>query len=91
MNAQHIHQSCHDAMYQCPQFRGYDDQDFINYGNFDDIPKLGILKTIQFWREYGDLLWESGYENALPDDVRDLFDNIDRVINTAIKDYCKTL
>ena len=46
MNAQHIHQSCHDAMYQCPQFRGFDDQSFINYGNFDDIPKLGIPKTI---------------------------------------------
>ena len=46
---------------------------------------------MQFWRAYGDLLWDRGYEEELPQDVRDLFDNIDRVIAKAIKDYCQSL
>ena len=92
MDANYIHKECHSAMCQCPQFRGWDDDcQFDGYGAFGNIPKKGIYKTVQFWREYGDLLWNKGYEEELPQDVRDLFDNVDRVIAKAIKDYCQSL
>jgi hypothetical protein len=90
MDAQELHDACYDAMCQCPQFRGWDDDgEFSGYGQFGKIPSKGLYKTIQFWREWGDLLWERGYEKALPQEAQDLFDNIERVIEHAIKDYCK--
>jgi hypothetical protein len=90
MDAQELHDACYDAMCQCPQFRGWDDDgEFPGYGQFGKIPSKGLYKTIQFWREWGDLLWERGYEKALPQEAQDLFDNIERVIEQAIKDYCK--
>ena len=92
MNAQYLHDACHDAVCQCPQFLGFDDDGYYTgYGEFGNIPKKGLYKTVQFWREYGYLLWEHGYENQLPDDVKEVFDNIDGVIKTAVNNYCKTL
>ncbi len=92
MNAKYLHEACHEAMYQCPQFDGFeDDSHFQGYGQFGDIPKKGLHKTIQFWREYGELLWEYGYDEKLPDDVKELFANIDNVIAKAIKEYSKKL
>jgi hypothetical protein len=92
MDAQELHDACYDAMCQCPQFRGWDDDgEFSGYGQFGKIPSKGLYKTIQFWREWGDLLWERGYEKVLPQEAQDLFDNIERVIEQAIKDYCKGL
>ena len=92
MNAKYIHDACHEAMLECPQFRGYDDDAYFDgYGEFGDIPKKGIYKTIMFWREWGHNLWNSGYEQALPENVIEMFDNIDKVMEKAINDYCKTL
>jgi hypothetical protein len=92
MDAYYIHEACHEAMLECPQFSGYDDDEYFSgYGVFGNIPKSGIYKTIMFWREFGFLLWENGYEETLPEDVRDLFDNIDIVIDSAIKNYIKTI
>jgi hypothetical protein len=92
MTAQELHDACYEAMCECPQFRGWDDdEEFHGYGEFDKIPRKGLYNTVQFWRECGHLLWESGYDQALPEEARELFDNIDRVIEQAIKNYCKTL
>ena len=92
MNAHYLHDACHDAVCQCPQFLGYeDDTYFTGYGDFSDIPKKGLYKTVQFWREYGYLLWEYGYEDELPDDVKEVFENIDSVIAKSVENYCKTL
>ena len=90
MTAQELHDACYAAICKCPQFRGWDDdQCFSGYSHtFGDTPKQGIYKTILFWREWGDLLWDKGYAKALPKEVQDLFDNIERVIEQAIKDYC---
>jgi hypothetical protein len=90
MTAQELHDACYAAMCECPQFRGWDDDgEFSGYGEFGKIPRKGMYRTIQFWREWGHLLWEYGYEKTLPQEAQDLFDNIDRVIEQAIKNYCK--
>jgi len=92
MNANYLHNACHETMYECPQFDGFEDDSFFDgYGKFGDIPKKGLFKTIQFWREHGELLWEDGYDDLLPDDVKQVFANIDNVIDKAIKEYCKKL
>ncbi len=91
MTAQEIHDDCYAAMCQCPQFRGWDDdQCFAGYKHtFGDTPKQGLYKTILFWREWGDLLWEKGYCDALSPTTLEIFNNIDRVIADAIKTYCE--
>lgn len=92
MTAQELHDACYEAMCECPQFQGWDDDtEFSDYGEFDKIPRKGLYRTVQFWREWGHLLWESGYDQALPEEVRELFDNIEQVIDQAVKNYCKTL
>ena len=93
MTAQELHDACHAAMCDCPQFRFWDDDaDFgPRWGQFGNIPKKGMHKTILFWREWGDLLWEKGYSESLPPEAQVLFENIDKVIAKSIEDYCKTL
>jgi hypothetical protein len=90
MDARYLHDACHEAACQCPQFLGYEDDGYFpDYGEFGDIPKKGLYRTVQFWREYGHLLWEYGYEDHLPDDVKEVFENIDSVIAKSVKEYCK--
>jgi hypothetical protein len=93
MTAQELHDDCYAAMCECPQFRGWDDDEcFSGYTHtFGDTPKQGMYKTIMFWREWGDLLWNKGYSDALSPNTLAVFDNIDKVIANAIKNYCKTL
>jgi hypothetical protein len=92
MNAQELHDACHKACTHCPQFREYDDDTYIQgWGDFGNIPKKGIAKVIKFWREEGELLWDCGYSEHLPHEVKELFDNIDSIIDTAIRDYCARL
>ena len=90
MTAQELHDACHDAMCQCPQFRGWDDdQHFSGYGEFATVPRKGLYATVKFWKEFGYLLWDKGYSDALPTEVQELFDDIDRVIEQAVKDYVR--
>ena len=91
MTAQELHAACYAAMCECPQFRGWDDDgEFAGYGEFGKIPRKGMYRTVQFWREWGDLLWEHGYASALPQEAQELFETIDGVIAQAVKDYFET-
>ena len=87
-----LHEMCHEACQECPQFDYYDDDmEFPGFGEFGNIPKRGMMNVVKFWREYGTLLWVSGYENALPPEAQELFEDIDKVINQALKDYFKRI
>jgi hypothetical protein len=91
ITAKYIHDACHEACMQCPQFREIDDDCYFpGWGNFGDIPKKGIHKTILFWSN-DELLWSKGYSAELPDDVKRIFKDIDKVIADAIANYCKGL
>jgi len=92
--AQDIHDACYQAMCSCPQFQGFDDDEpFDGWCDFGKIPSKGIAYTVRFWRDsgYASLLWDGGYADELPEHIRTLFDEIDRVIDAAIAAYCKTL
>ena len=57
MTPKEFHEACHEAICSCPQFQGYDDdQYFQGFGEFSKIPKKGMLAVIKFWRK-DDLLW----------------------------------
>jgi hypothetical protein len=86
MTPQEFHEACHDAICECPQFRPYDDdQEIQGYGEFGKIPKRGWVKLIKFWKDEP-LLWESGYEEALPEEVQELFEKVDSLFEKAIKE-----
>lgn len=85
-DARHLHDACHEAMLECPQFRGWDDDTiFEGWGEFGNIPNLGLAKTIKFWREEGYLLWEHHYEDCLPEEYQRLFREIDVAIERTIE------
>ena len=53
MTPKEFHEACHDAICQCPQFRGYDDDTYFqDFGEFGEIPRKGIVNVIKFWRDY---------------------------------------
>ena len=84
MTPKEFHEACYEAICECPQFRGYDDDTmFVGYGEFGDLPKKGWRKLIQFWKQEH-LLWDMGYSKALPQEVQDLFDQIDTLFYEAI-------
>ena len=88
ITAQYLHDACHEAMCECPQFRGYDyDSHFQGWGMFGEIPKKGLYKTYRFWQNYGDLLWDKGYDECLPQDVQEFFRDVDKVIADALKKH----
>lgn len=90
MTPKQFHKMCHEAILQCPQFRGYKDTDvFDDYGKFGKIPKQGWLKVISFWKQE-ELLWEYGYSRHLPSEMLNMFDCLDDVINSAISDFIKS-
>ena len=84
MTPQEFHEACHEACMECPQFQPYDDdQEILGWGEFGKIPKRGWLKVVKFWKE-DRLLWEMGYYKTLPDEVTELFDEIDKAFERAI-------
>ena len=88
MTPQEFHDACHEACMECPQFRPYDDdQEIMGWGLFGDIPKRGWLKVVKFWKE-DRLLWEMGYDQALPEEVSEMFDEIDKAFERAILEVC---
>lgn len=90
MTPKELHNICHQAAMQCPQFRAYSSDQRIDGIKFGSIPKKGYVAVINFWKD--DLiLWEYGYYEALPDEVQQLFEDIDKVMNKAVKNYCKGL
>ena len=85
MTPKEFHEACHEACQECPQFRYYDDDSqFGEWGEFGDIPKKGIVNVVKFWRE-NEILWEYGYSECLPCEVKDLFDRIDALLDDAIR------
>lgn len=90
MTPAELHEICHQAAQGCPQFRGYDDDQYFSGQRraFGDIPKGGFPAVIKFWREEGHL-FGLGYEADLPQHVRELFDTIDEVVNKAIAEHFK--
>lgn len=88
MTPTELHNICHEAALQCPQFRGYDDdQCFVGeLRSFGDIPKGGFPAVVKFWREEGHL-FNLGYDATLPEHIQELFANIDDVINKAITSH----
>lgn len=85
MTPKEFHEACHDACQACPQFRPYDDDQYITgYGYFDKIPKKGWMVLIKFWKEES-LLWDRGYSEALPEEVQEIFDSIDKLFEESIK------
>ena len=85
MTPKEFHEACHDACQECPQFRPYDDDQYImGYGYYGKIPKKGWVVLIKFWKEES-LLWDKGYHEALPQEVQELFDCIDKLFEKSIK------
>ncbi len=70
MSPYELHEMCHEAMLECPQFGGWDDdQLFVHYGRFGDIPKKGIRHVFNFWNDES-YLFETGYDDLLSDDAK---------------------
>lgn len=89
MTPKEFHKACHEAILQCPQFRGYDDDTrFDSYGKFGKIHKKGWVTLLKFWREE-DLLWDSGYYQALPLEAQRIFEGLEKAIEKAIEDFMK--
>ena len=88
MTPKEFHEACHEACLQCPQFRGYDDdQQFRGRpGTFGSVPKKGMYAVYKFWKDDA-LLMEHGYYKALPSEAQEIFDNIEAVIEKAIKEH----
>lgn len=89
MTPREFHEACYDAICECPQFQGYDDDTYFEgYGEFGNIHKKGLHKVIKFWMD-DDLLWNKGYSEALPQEVLEVFERIDSLVNKAIKEALK--
>ena len=89
MTPKEFHEACHEACYECPQFRGYDDDTkFGEWGEFGKIPNKGMAHVIKFWRD-NEILWGSGYSAALPEEIQDLFAKIDELLNAAVRKALK--
>ena len=92
MTPQELHDECHRACMECPQFKMYPNHLVITgLGEFGEIPKKGMYAVVQFWRNEDLLFGRHGYSAALSDDAIKIFNNIDRVIRDAIKNYCESL
>lgn len=88
MTPKELHEACHEACMQCPQFRGYDDDTIVDHRGtqFGDIPKRGMYAVYQFWKD-DDLLWRGGYCEELPPEARRIFKEIEGVIKKAIQEH----
>lgn len=75
-----------------PSYYDYDDdQNFGKHGIFSKIPTKGMLAVVQCWREYGDPLWEYGYDEALSEEALQIFVGIDLAVAKAVKEFVKRL
>ena len=90
MTPKELHDACHEACMECPQFSGYDDDQCFTGSTraFGDIPKGGYQAVIAFWKD-DQYLWEHGYYNALPQEVQDMFEGIEALYQKAIKEFFK--
>lgn len=88
MTPKELHEACHNACLECPQFLGYDDDQKFLGGSiaFSKIPKKGMYAVYTFWKDNA-ILMEHGYYKALPPEAQDIFDNIEAVIKKAIKEH----
>ena len=89
MTAKRLNEICIDAYLSCPQ----SDEvcDYIQ----NDLPKEGLYAVIKYWSDPttigGQTLINSGYYQALPRDVQELFNNIEIVVEKSIKQYIKNI
>lgn len=98
MTPKKLHDACVKAVQQCPQC-DYDDEHndayCKSYGEFYDngkpLYKKGMFAVINYWKNPktigGNLLWDIGYYQCLPKKVQELFDKVDEITETAIKNY----
>lgn len=94
MNARLLNRACMDACDECPQHRGFDDdQSELHNGRYIDVATLhtkGIAAVIKYWRDPttigGALLWEHGYYQALDPEIQQLFEKVDTIVDNAIKE-----
>ena len=85
MTPKQFHQACYDAICECPQFSGYDDDtEFEGVGEFGKIHKKGWGVVIRFWKDHP-ILWGSGYSECLPPEVLSAFEKAERIFDQAIK------
>ncbi len=100
MDAKEVHMACVAAVESCPQCDYDDDHNDVYCEDTDDLYwgekplyQRGMIDVIQYWKDPktigGHLLWDMGYWHRLPEEVAELFDNIDRIIKKAIKDHFK--
>lgn len=89
MTPREIHNACHKACAECPQFRVYAaDLYFPGYGKFMNIPKKGLIKVVKFWRKEK-TLWKSGYAECLPNELQEMFARIDVLLGKSLKKAIK--
>lgn len=88
MTPKEFHEACHEACLQCPQFGGYDDDQQFHgrSGTFGSVPRKGMYAVYKFWKDDA-LLMDKGYIEALAPEAREIFDNIEAVIEKAIKEH----
>ena len=90
--AQHVHDACLQVAEQCPQFRNFDTSSLDLSGKLnvplDDLPRIGLETVIAYWRTPqtigGSILWEGGYAELLPADVRKLFEQVEVELKSLI-------
>ena len=93
--AKYVHESCITAVEECPTFARFEDDQLElvrgNYISVEGLPDQGIEAVIGYWRDKetigGHLLWTMGYSVELPEDVQELFTDIDKVMAQALRDY----
>ena len=91
--AEEINDACIVACESCPQFRGFDDdQTELVSGRYVNVANLGSkgpVAVVNYWKSKetigGNLLWNRGYSEALPDNVLQLFDKVDDLMAAAIE------
>ena len=86
MTPQELHEIFHEAMQECPQFNCFDDdQEILGWGQFGKIPRKGYAYVIRFWKEGTDL-FDMGYDAALPNEVQQLLERIDKLFEKAVRE-----
>lgn len=90
MTPKKLHKICHEAAMQCPQFKGYDNDQYVGDKKFGKIPKGGYYEVIKFWKA-DHYLFSLGYCDALPEHVLEMFENFDKVVEQAVNQYFKEL
>lgn len=93
MNAKELHETFLAACDECPQFEGFDDdqEEMVNGRsiNVANLYRKGIVAVVNYWRDPntkgGSIIHDSGYSEALPKEVVTFMNNIDKIVNDAIR------